>query len=413
MTAPTSLRADARWLGAGTLMALSSSFGQTYFIAIYAGFWRESFGLSHGDWGAIYMAATLAAAAALTQAGRLADMLPARRLACFVLLVFAAIAVGVAFAWSWAMLTVLIFGLRLCGQGMMSHIALTSMAKWFRAKRARAIAFAALGFSIGGAAMPASALALTALVGWRSSWLIIAAVILLVIIPLLRWLLRSERQPSGSGGGDLSTGLQGRHWTRAEVARHWVFWALIPGLVGPSWVSTVIFFQTVHVAQIKDWDIIAYTGLAFPVYSATTICASFSFGWLADRFGAVRLLPVYLLGWMVGAALLSFAGGLPAGVAALAVCGLGSGGVSVVTGAIFAELYGARWIGGVRSIVAAITVLASALGPGFSGALLDAGVGFERQCLFMGGYLAAVSCWFAYVSVRARRLLAEKPVVSA
>lgn len=404
MTSPKSLRADAPWLAAGTLMALSSSFGQTYFIAIYAGVWREAFGLSHGDWGAIYMTATLASAAMLTQAGRLADFMPARRLAFFVLLGFAAVAIGISFAWSWWMLAALIFGLRFSGQGMMSHIAMTSMGKWFRAKRARAIAIAALGMSIGEAVLPASALAATALIGWRGSWLLIAAIILLVILPLLMWLLRRERTPTPAGEVDLSAGLEGRHWTRAEMARHWLFWALAPGLLGPSWIGTVIFFQTVHVTTIKGWDLIAYTGLAFPVYSAATIGASFGFGWLADRFGVARLLPVYLLGWAFGATLLSFAGGLPAGVVALAVCGIGSGGVSVVMGALFAEFYGARWLGGIRSIVAALTVLASALGPGASGALLDAGVGFERQCLFMGGYLLAVSCWFVYVSVRARGL---------
>lgn len=48
------LKANAPWLGAGALMTLASSFGQTFFIAIFAGEIRAEFGLGHGAWGAIY-----------------------------------------------------------------------------------------------------------------------------------------------------------------------------------------------------------------------------------------------------------------------------------------------------------------------------------------------------------------------
>ncbi|QIE55422.1 MFS transporter [Pikeienuella piscinae] len=398
------LRVEAPWLGGGALMALSSSFGQTYFIAIYAGVWRAEFGLSHGEWGAIYMTATLASAAVLTQAGRLADVMPARRLALIVLFGFALVAIGVSNAPSWQALAALVFGLRFCGQGMMTHIAMTSMGKWYRAQRARAVAIATLGTATGEAAAPAIGLAVIALIGWRASWLVIAAVIVLVIAPLLAFLLRRERAPRSAGEAEFAPGMEGRHWTRSEMTRHWLFWALIPGLIGPSWIGTVIFFQTVHLAEIKDWDLVAYAGLAFPVFSAVAIGSSFLFGWAADRFGVLRLLPVFLLGTGCGAVLLGLAASLPAGVVALGVSGLGSGGTSVVMGALFAELYGARWLGSIRSIIAAITVLASALGPGASGAMLDAGIGIETQCLVMGAYLLAVSLWFVIVSRRALTL---------
>lgn len=402
------LRQDARWLGAGMLMTLSTGFGQTFFISVYAGAWREEFGLSHGDWGAIYMAATLASAAALTQAGRLADLMRARSLALIVLGLFAMVCVGVSQASSWLMLAALVFGLRFCGQGMLSHIAITAMGKWFRARRARAVAIASLGFSGAEAALPAAALAIMAAVGWRTSWLVAAAMLVLVVAPALALLLRRERAPKAMASAVVSPGMGGLHWTPGEMVRHWLFWALLPGLIGPGWVGTVVFFQVVHLTELKGWDVIAYTGIAYPAFSVVTIAASFLFGWAADRFGAVRLLPVYLLGWVAGVTLVGLSDSLATGVVALAVCGLGSGAVYVVKAALVADLYGTRRLGGVRALTTALMVVASALGPGVSGALLDAGVGFETQCFWMAAYLAAVSLWFAWVSRRARGLLADR-----
>ena len=389
-------------------MAGATGFGQTFFISLYAGEWRAEFNLSHGDWGAIYMAATLTSAAVITQAGRLADHWRARSLSMAILAAFALICVGIANASSWWMLCALIFGLRFCGQGMLSHLAVTAMAKWFRANRARAVATASFGFSLGEAILPAVALTVIAMIGWRASWLVAAGFLVFLVAPLLLWLLRRERSPQAMTETVASPGMDGRHWTRGEMMRHWSFWALMPGLLGPSWIGTTMFFQIIHLTEVKDWAAIDYAALAYPAYSVVTVLASFAFGWAADRTSALRLLPVYLLGWAAGSALMGASGGLWAGVFALAVAGIGSGGVTVVHGAIFAELYGTRWLGGIKAIAAAVMVLASALGPGVSGALLDAGVPFETQCYGMAAYLIVVSAWFAFVSRRAKALIDDE-----
>ncbi len=400
------LRGNAPWLCAGALMALATGFGQTFFISLYAGHWREEFGLSHGDWGAIYMTATLASAVVLTQAGRLADVFRTRVVALAVIAAFALVCIGVSRVSSWWMLALLVFGLRFCGQGMLSHLSVTAMARWFRAGRARAVAIASLGIAVSEAVFPSAALAIVAVVGWRTSWLIAAASLVFVVAPLLLWLLRRERSPKAAAEAVVSPGMGSRHWTRGEMLRHWAFWAFLPGLMAPSWIGTVIFFQIIHLTEIKGWAAIDYAAIAYPAFSATSIAASFAFGWAADRWGAIRLLPVYLLAWAAGSALLGGAAALGVGAAALAVAGIGSGGVVVVHGSIFAELYGTRWLGGIKAVSTAVMVFASALGPGVSGALLDVGVGFEAQCFGMAAYLLGVSACFALL---ARRLGAEAP----
>ena len=188
-------RSNGRWLGAGALMALSTGFGQTFFISIYAGEFQDAFGISNGDWGLIYMAATLCSAAVLTQTGKLSDVMRTRTLSMVVLAAFALVCVGVALVPVWWALIPLVFGLRFCGQGMLSHLAVTAMAKWFRAGRAKAVATASLGFSLSEAVLPAAALVLIGWVGWRMSWLFAAGMLVLVIAPVLWHLLRSERAP--------------------------------------------------------------------------------------------------------------------------------------------------------------------------------------------------------------------------
>ena len=56
---------NARWLAATALLYFCSCFGQTFFISLFAGEIRETFNLSHGDWGFIYSGGTLASAIAM------------------------------------------------------------------------------------------------------------------------------------------------------------------------------------------------------------------------------------------------------------------------------------------------------------------------------------------------------------
>ena len=60
-------------LGFGLLLTFSSSIGQTYFIALFAGALRADLGLSHGAFGGLYTLATLASALTLVWLGKTAD----------------------------------------------------------------------------------------------------------------------------------------------------------------------------------------------------------------------------------------------------------------------------------------------------------------------------------------------------
>ena len=90
-----------------------------------------------------------------------------------ILALFAGVCLLMSYAWGPAALIAAVFGLRFCGQGMISHLGVTAMARWFRAHRARAVAIAGLGYSIGEAFLPRMAAMAEPLIGWRSVWLVI------------------------------------------------------------------------------------------------------------------------------------------------------------------------------------------------------------------------------------------------
>lgn len=384
---------NARWLGAGFALTFASSFGQTFFISLFAGEIQAAYGLSDGGWGTVYTVATLASAAVLFQLGAVADRVRLDRLALGVALSYAVVALAMAAGGSSViLLCVLVFGLRLSGQGMMSHLAITAMGRWFRANRGKAVAFAGLGFATGEAVLPALTVALIDLAGWRAVWFAVAAVLLAVFAPLFARLLVSGRVPRGEGASEGVTGLEGRHWSRREVLRHWAFWALMPAVLTPSFIGTVIFFHQVHVSEVKGWAL-STMALGYPVYAGLTVTASLTGGWLVDRIGPARLLPVLLLPMGAGAAALGAAGTVAGWFATLALMGLTQGMVQATWGALWPELYGTRHLGAVRAMATTAMVFSTAIGPGITGLLIDAGIDLPGQAGAMALWCLGVSAF--------------------
>ena len=91
----------------------------------------------------------------------------------------------------------------------------------------------------------------------------------------------------------------GRHWTRSEVIRSPFFWLLIPMLLGPPAWGTSLFFQQVHIAEMKGWPLVSYLGL-IPVLMAVSMATTLASGMLIDRYGSGALLRIYLVPWMLG-----------------------------------------------------------------------------------------------------------------
>jgi len=399
------LRDNRAWLAAGVLLTFTSSYGQTFFISIFAGEIRATFGLSHGAWGGIYTLGTSISAVAMIWAGALTDRWRVRSLAISVLGLLSAACLAMATLQAVWALPIVILGLRFAGQGMTSHLAMVAMARWFVASRGRALSIASLGFQAGQAFMPLLFVALMAVVGWRWLW-VLAAVLALAALPVLLILLRHERTPQSHAEVDQSEGMGGRHWRRADVLGHWLFWLMVPALLGPPAFGTALFFQQVHLAEIKGWALVDLVAL-FPLFTGVSVLSMMVSGWAIDRFGTGRLMPLYLMPITLGFALMAFAHSLWGAALALSVIALTVGWQSTLPGAFWAEFYGTRHLGAIKALAAAVMVLGSAIGPGLTGMLIDLGVGFEAQLLGMAVYFGLSAVLVTAGIARARPLLAR------
>ncbi len=397
------------WLAAGFLLSITSSYGQTFFISIFAGQIQSEFGLSHGQWGGIYTLGTGASALAMVWAGVLTDRFRVRHLGALVLGLLALACLLMAGVQGPLMLIMVIFALRFTGQGMSSHLAIVGTARWFVATRGRALSVVSMGFALGQAILPLIFVALLAIWPWRFLW-VIAAGLALVAIPALLVLLRSERTPQSVAETSHAVGMEDRHWLRSELLRHWLFWLMVPTLLGPAAWSTALFFQQVHLSQVKNWTHVEFVAL-FPLFTAATIASTFASGWALDKVGTNRLMPLYLVPFVIAFLMLSQADSLFAAGLAMAVLGVGTGAGATLPGAFWAEHFGTRHLGAIKALAAAVMVLGSAIGPGVSGALIDLGIEFPQQMIGIAGYFAfaAALCWLGVR--KARPLLPVVPEI--
>lgn len=402
-------RAHPRFLGFGFFLAFMSSAGQTYFIGVFGQGIQADFGLDPGSWGRIYMAGTLLSALVINWSGPLLDRYDLRLFTTVTLLGLCCACLIMGTVTSPLLLVVAVFMLRHFGQGLTSHTGITSMARYHNVDRGKAIALATIGFSCGEALLPVLGIYMSQAWGWRRSFYAVALFVV-ASVPVALWLLkghgrRHARHHAALGSGQAS-GSVASDYTRRQVLSEARFYYMLPAMISPSMIGTALFFFPAEIAGAKGWSGLWLTG-NYWLYSIASVASTIYSGLLIDRFSARRVVPYFLVPFAMALVAINLSNHQFLVWPYMLLMGVSTGIYFTGLGALWAELYGARNLGAIKSLTNAIMVFASALGPAFMGSLLTWGFGFFTISMIFAGFCLVATALLVYalripINLRAR-----------
>ncbi|MBM0202950.1 MFS transporter [Micromonospora sp. STR1s_5] len=377
--------ANWRFLAFGALLTALSSFGQTYFVALFGPEFRAAFELSDGALGTAYALGTVLSALTLSWVGRLIDRTTVVRYTWGVGVLLATACLVAAVAPGVATLVLAFYLLRLGGQGLMTHTAMTVTARAFPSDAGKAVGVAALGVSVASAVLPPVAVLLIAQLGWRWTWGVSAVVVLAGTAVALRFLpCRAGTQVAAQPEAARDLRSDFPLWRDRRL------WLSLPVVLASPFISTGFFFHQARLAQEKGWTLGWVAGW-FSAFALTQAFVQFSAGPFIDRLGPRRILPICLLPQALAMLTLSVFDAPWSTPVYLILTGISAAITSTLATALWVAYYGPDQLARVRSAVAGLAVLASGASPTLMGLLVDAGLRLDTQAAACFVYILCAS----------------------
>ena len=284
------LRANSYLLAFGIVLTFFSSYGQTFLISLYIPELGQVFGLSNTGLSSLYAIATMASAFSLPWLGRLVDTAPLRKFTFGVLLGLMLACLLLSFAIHPIMVVLDFLGLRLFGQGLMTHTSISTMARAFVANRGKAISIAALGHPLGEALLPLLIAFIIASFGWRMSLQLSALSLLVLVFPFLYFLLKRQSKellfPSFCKGPTTAKQKPLSNFKRAKLLDH------CSCCLYYRFLEYSYLFLSNQAGNSRGWDP-AWVAGSLSVYALASALAMMGAGPLVDRLSAREIISVH------------------------------------------------------------------------------------------------------------------------
>ena len=276
--------------------------------------------------------------------------------------------------WQWLLLNGV---LATAGGALLGNLVVNvTLAKWFVEKRGQAVAWAAMGVSAAGIVMTPAVTVGIDLLGWRQTWVLLAAATLLLVYPIAFVMRRTPedhgRHPDGktdqqvAGGEALKAQADfDRSMTRREALRTWIFYFLVFAFGLFSINIVVMLLQTVPYLTDHGFSR-AQAAAAITVASVPAMLSKPVWGYFIDRLPAKPLaalgasgtgLALFAIVWSVDVGSLAWI------YAAFLLLGLGWGGMIPLQEVIWGSYFGRRYLGEVRSAALPFALLLGAGAP--------------------------------------------------
>ena len=279
---------------------------------------------------------------------------------------------------------ILLFGVAI-GIGMATHdvVTLSTIARWFNAKRGRMTGVVKVGTACGQIVVPLFAALLLSQIGWRQSFLLMGLMALIVLLTAA-WLIGGKPPVLKSSDG-ISTQVQGLQFSDIRRTRQFWQFCAMQLMLFPS-LMTIPVHIVIH-AEDLGFDAPTAASVLSTI-GAVSIFGRLTLGWSIDQIGGKRgyifcfaLLLISLLllreindpRFLFGFALLY---------------GFAHGGFFTVVSPTLAEYFGMRSLGTVFGTVVFFGAFSGAAGPLVAGWIFDSRGNYDWAFVLLAVFAA-------------------------
>ena len=375
----------------GFIFTFFSSFGQSYFIGIFNSSIRADLSITHGQFGTIYASATLLSSLVLIWIGKKIDDMDVFKFSIFVIILLSFACYFFSKIKIVPLLFLGIFFLRLSGQGLMSHTATTTVARFFEKTRGKALSITWLGLSAAEFVLPVLMVFLLTITSWRNIWLSIS-ILVLILLPIISLMLINKlkldsRENSENYNENIDKNI--KQWTRLEVIKDYRFYIITLNMLSMPSIATGVFVYQSFIVSSKNWGpfIMAQSFMVYSILSVITLSIS---GFLIDKYTSRKLLVFMNIPLFISALILFSFDSSFSSFIFLGLIGITNGFANVLGSSTWAEIYGVKYIGSIKALTGGLMVFATATGTAVFGILIDAGYTINSIALFSSVYIATI-----------------------
>ena len=379
----------------GFIFTFFSSFGQSFFLGLFNSSIRDALSITHGQFGTIYASATLLSSLVIIWVGKKIDDIDVFKFGTFVTLLLSFSCYFFSKVSSVTFLFIAIFLMRFSGQGLMSHTATTTISRYFTKSRGKALSTGWFGLSTAEFILPVFIIYLLTFMEWRSIWINISFVILL--LPIISYLLIKNIKLDSReiDNNKNKRNIKIKNWKRIEVIKDYRFYIVCANMLAMPWIATGIFVYQSFILSSKNWGpyVIAQSFMAYSILSVITL---FFAGFLIDKFSSRKLLIYMNLPFLLSLFLIIVFDNPIVSFLFLGLIGISNGLANVLGSSTWAEVYGVKHIGSIKALTTALMVFSTAFGTAVFGLLIDKGFSIEQISMISGTYifLALIALFF-------------------